>query len=373
MHLQLDASSLESTEIDLDEQAVQFDARLAADPSARADFVRLCLPLARRLAHRYRGRGEPFADLEQVARLGLVKAVDRYDPERGSFTAFAIITILGELRKHFRDRTWGLRPPRRLQDLLVQLRQAGPELTNTLSRTPTTTELADRLDITVDEVDKARQSAAGYTLPSLNATVTSPGSGTGTAERGDLIGEIDADLTAVDDRLTIKSLLDRLPERERRILVLRFYGNLTQMEIAQRCGISQMHVSRLLSKTLTWLRHAMLADTPPRWGDADEAGLGAPQLQVTMLGDGAALTVAVAGEVDRDSAGELRHAILSGLARRPQTLHLDLSGVPFIDAAGIAALVAGYQQARRGGGRLRLRGIQPHVRRVLSAAQLPFV
>jgi RNA polymerase sigma-B factor len=374
MHLQLDASSLDTTEIDLDEQAVQFDARLAADPSARADFVRLCLPLARRLAHRYRGRGEPFADLEQVARLGLVKAVDRYDPERGSFTAFAIITILGELRKHFRDRTWGLRPPRRLQDLLVQLRQAGPELTNTLSRTPSTTELADRLDITVDEVDKAMQSAAGYTLPSLNATVASPGSGTGTAERGDLIGEIDADLTAVDDRLTIKSLLDRLPERERRILVLRFYGNLTQMEIAQRCGISQMHVSRLLSKTLTWLRHAMLSDTPPHWGDVEEPAMGTPRLRVTTTpAGGGTLTVALGGEVDRDCADELRQAILNGLARRPNTLHLDMSAVPFIDAAGVSALVSGYQEARRAAVEFRLRGTQPHVRRILDVARVPYM
>jgi RNA polymerase sigma-B factor len=366
-------SEQDTAQLNLDEEAARFGERAIHDPSARAEFVELCLPLAHRLAHRYRGRGEPFADLEQVARLGLVKAVDRYDAERGSFTAFAVITILGELRKHFRDRTWGVRAPRRLQDLVVQIRHAGSDLTNTLSRAPSNTELADRLHTTTDEVDKAMLSAAGYTLLSLNAPVTSPGSGPGTAERGDLIGETDTDLAAIDDRLTIQSLLDRLPERERRILILRFYGNLTQVEIAQRCGISQMHVSRLLSKTLTWLRHAMLSDTPPHWGDVDEAGLDAPRLRVTTTpAAGGTLTVAVGGEVDRDSADELRQAILTGLARRPNTLHLDLSAVPFIDAAGIAALVSGYQEARRAAVEFRLRGAQPHVRRILSVARLPY-
>ena len=369
MHSEQDAAQL-----NLDEEAARYSERFAREPSARAEFVELCLPLAHRLAHRYRGRGEPFADLEQVARLGLVKAVDRYDAERGSFTAFAVITILGELRKHFRDRTWGVRAPRRLQDLVVQIRHAGSDLTNTLSRAPSNTELADRLHTTTDEVDKAMLSAAGYTLLSLNAPVTSPGSGTGTAERGDLIGDLDTDLTAIDDRLTITALLDRLPERERRILILRFYGNLTQVEIAQRCGISQMHVSRLLSKTLTWLRHAMLADTPPHWGDIDDTTLDTPRLRITTTpATAGTLTIAISGEVDRDSADELRQAILNGLARRPHTLHLDLSAVPFIDAAGIAALIAGYQESRRAAVELRLRGTQPHVRQILSAARLPFL
>jgi RNA polymerase sigma-B factor len=374
MHPDQDISSVDTAQVDLDVEAARYSARMAHDPSARAEFVQLCLPLAHRLAYRYRGRGEPFADLEQVARLGLIKAVDRYDAERGSFTAFTVITILGELRKYFRDRTWGVRAPRRLQDLLVQMRHAGSDLTNTLSRAPSTTELADRLHTTTDEVDEAMLSAAGYTLRSLNAPVTTHGSDQGTAERGDLIGAIDGDLARVDDRLTITSLLDRLPERERRILILRFYGNLTQAEIAQQCGISQMHVSRLLSKTLTWLRHALLADTPPRWGDLDGDVLSEPRLQViTTPQPGGRLTVAVGGEVDRDGADELRQAILDGVARRPNGLYLDLSGVPFIDAAGIAALVAGYQEARRGAVPLRVGGTQPHVRRMLAAARLPFL
>ncbi|GAA4464604.1 sigma-70 family RNA polymerase sigma factor [Phytohabitans houttuyneae] len=376
MRPELDTSTRDTAELDLDVEAARYSARVAQEPSARAEFVELCLPLAHRLAHRYRGRGEPFADLEQVARLGLLKAVDRYDVERGSFTAFTVITILGELRKHFRDRTWGVRAPRRLQDLLVQIRRADPDLTNTLSRAPTPTELADRLHTTTDEVDEAMLSGAGYNLRSLNAPVTSSdsGSGSGNTERGELIGEIDGDLAAIDDQLTIQALLNRLPERELEILILRFYGNLTQSEIAQRCDISQMHVSRLLSKTLTWLRHAMLGDSPPRWGDLDGGALSEPRLRIiTTSQPGGSLTVAVGGEVDRDSADELRQALLDGVARRPNVLHLDLSKVPFIDAAGIAALVAGNQEARRSAVQLHVRGAQPHVRRVLGTTRLPLL
>jgi RNA polymerase sigma-B factor len=146
------------------------------------------------------------------------------------------------------------------------------------------------------------------------------------------------------------------------------------VEIAQRCGISQMHVSRLLSKTLTWLRHAMLSDTPPHWGDVEEPAMGTPRLRVTTTpAGGGTLTVALGGEVDRDCAGELRQAILNGLARRPNTLHLDMSAVPFIDAAGVSALVSGYQEARRAAVEFRLRGTQPHVRRILDVARVPYM
>ncbi|GLI00562.1 hypothetical protein Pa4123_58380 [Phytohabitans aurantiacus] len=362
--------------IDLDQEAMRYGERVARAPATRAavraEFVELCLPLAHRLARRYRDRGEPFADLEQVARLGLIKAVDRYDPVRGSFTAFATVTILGELRKHFRDRTWGVRAPRRMQELIGQIRQAGSDLTNTLARAPNATELADRLHTSADEVDAALLSAESYTLLSLNSPLSGNGSGDGTAERGDLIGEVDGELAAVDDRLTLRALLDRLPERERRILVMRFYGSLTQSEIAERCGISQMHVSRLLSNTLTWLRHAMLSDTPPQWSDAHHSTLDNHRLDVTTASSGyGTLTVAIAGEIDRDNADELRRAIFDALARRPTTLLLQMATVPFIDAAGVAALAAGYQEARRSAVTVGLRGVQPHVRRVLAVARLP--
>ncbi|MGN9913091.1 sigma-70 family RNA polymerase sigma factor [Phytohabitans sp. LJ34] len=349
--------------LDLDREAQLYATRAEADPSARAEFVEACLPLARRLAQRYVGRGEPFDDLEQAARLGLVNAVDRYDPGRGSFTAFAVITMLGELRKHFRDRTWGVRAPRRLQDLLLQIRHTDADLSNAGDRA----ELADRLDTSVDEVDRAVLSAAGYTPRSLNAPITGGDSGDA-AEYGDLIGEIDADLAAVDDRLTLLTLLERLPERERQILVLRFYGDLTQVQIAERCGISQMHVSRLLSRTLTWLRHAMLSDTTPPWGA--ESPMDQPRLALTTTrARGGVVTVAVGGEVDRDSADQLRRAVLDAVASHAAEVRVDLSGVPFVDAAGVAALVACYQEATRAAVELRVRGAQPYVRRVLSLSR----
>jgi RNA polymerase sigma-B factor len=351
---------------DLDTAAERYAARAGADPTARDRFVHMCLPLARRMALRYSGRGEPLDDLEQAARLGLVKAVDRYDPGRGSFTSFAVITMLGELRKHFRDHAWAVRAPRRLQELLVQIHHTDADLSDAAHRE----DLAERLDTTIGEIDEAVLSAAGYRLKSLNTPAMNADNGDVT-EYGDLIGELDPDLTAVDDRLTLRALLDRIPERERRIVILRFYGNLTQTQIADRCGVSQMHVSRLLSQTLTWLRHAMLSDTPPRWGTTGDDPLALPRLAVTVCGRGGVLTVAVAGEVDRDSAHELRQAILHAVASHPAALHLDLSGVPFIDAAGVAALVAGYQEAARTAVDFRVRATQPHVRRVLAIARLP--
>lgn len=251
---------------DLDAAAIAYAARIAEVPEerrqeAREELVRFALPFAGRLARRYRGRGEPLEDLEQVARLGLVNAVDRYDPERGSFTAYAAITIVGEIKRHFRDRTWGVHVPRRLRDLILEVGQATAALTSELSRSPTVTELAERLDTSEEEILAALESAAGYSPASLNAPV----GGESAAEFGDLVGESDTDLESVDDRVTVSGLLGRLPWRERRILAMRFYGNQTQAEIAARFGISQMHVSRLLSRALTWLRQAMLTDAPAPW------------------------------------------------------------------------------------------------------------
>ncbi|WP_341715980.1 SigB/SigF/SigG family RNA polymerase sigma factor [Micromonospora sp. FIMYZ51] len=251
---------------DLDSAALAYAARIEGLPperrqEARDDLVRFALPFAGRLARRYRGRGEPLEDLEQVARLGLVNAVDRYDPERGSFTAYAAITIVGEIKRHFRDRTWGVHVPRRLRDLILEVGQATAALTSELSRAPTVAELSKRLETPEEEILAALESAAGYSPASLNAPV----GGESSAEFGDLVGESDIALESVDDRVTVSGLLHRLPWRERRILAMRFYGNQTQAEIAARFGISQMHVSRLLSRALTWLRQAMLADTPPPW------------------------------------------------------------------------------------------------------------
>jgi len=360
---------------DLDGAALSYAARLAEQADSerrglREQLVQLALPFAGRLARRYRGRGEPLEDLEQVARLGLVKAVDRYDPERGSFTAYAAVTITGEIKRHFRDRTWGVHVPRRLQDLTIEVSQATAVLTSELSRSPTVAELAGRLDTSEEEVLAALESAAGYTPASLNGPVGDDGP----AELGDMFGALDADLESVDDRLTVSGLLYRLPARERRILAMRFYGNHTQSDIAAEFGISQMHVSRLLSRTLTWLRQAMLTDTPPRWesggGQPDGA---APPLSARLLVDPVTgrVLVNLTGEVDRDSAAQVRTAVAQALDTSGTTdVVVDLDGVPSIDAAGIAALLTSHEAARRAAATLRLARPQPSVRRSLTIAGL---
>ncbi|SDZ45254.1 RNA polymerase sigma-B factor [Micromonospora pattaloongensis] len=359
---------------DLDGAALSYAAQIADRPAAerqalREDLVQLALPFAGRLARRYRGRGEPLEDLEQVARLGLVKAVDRYDPERGSFTAYAAVTITGEIKRHFRDRTWGVHVPRRLQDLTIEVSQATAVLTTELSRSPTVAELAARLDTSEEDILAALESAAGYTPASLNGPVGDDGP----AELGDMFGALDADLESVDDRLTVSGLLYRLPARERRILAMRFYGNYTQSDIAAEFGISQMHVSRLLSRTLTWLRQAMLTDTPPRWesgGQLDGQGL---RLSVQRCGEHPSgwVVVAVGGEVDRDTADQLREVVVDTVtAAESNDVVIDLEGVPFIDAAGIGALLASHEAARRSTTRLRVAKAQPYVRRSLTVAGL---
>ncbi len=197
---------------DLDLAATDYAAHFqTADAAERAElreaFVALCLPFAGRMARRYRGRGEALDDLEQVARLGLVKAIDRYDPRRGSFTAYAVITISGEIKRHFRDKTWGVHVPRRIQDLSLEVSHASMVLTTALSRTPTVTELAADLDVPESAVREAQESAAGYSPASLNAPVAGDESG----EFGDLLGGLDGDLESVDDKLTVS----RAPVRRR--------------------------------------------------------------------------------------------------------------------------------------------------------------
>ncbi|MBE1490230.1 SigB/SigF/SigG family RNA polymerase sigma factor [Plantactinospora soyae] len=356
---------------DLDAAALAYAARIAGLPperrqEARDDLVRFALPFAGRLARRYRGRGEPLEDLEQVARLGLVNAVDRYDPERGSFTAYAAITIVGEIKRHFRDRTWGVHVPRRLRDLILEVGQATAALTSELSRSPSVAELAARLETPEEEILAALESAAGYSPASLNAPV----GGESSAEFGDLVGESDSDLESVDDRVTVSGLLGRLPWRERRILAMRFYGNQTQAEIAARFGISQMHVSRLLSRALIWLRQAMLADTPAPWqtGGADSAGQPA-RLSVREVGD--RVVVEVTGEVDRDTAEQLRQAVVEAVSSgHPAEVAIDLTDVARLDGPALAALVAGRDAAHRTGVRWRLARAQPEVQHSLSSAGL---
>ncbi|MER7007543.1 SigB/SigF/SigG family RNA polymerase sigma factor [Dactylosporangium sp. NPDC000555] len=221
----------------------------------RDEVIEACLPTARRLARRYGGAGEPLADLVQVAALGLVKAVDGFDPARGiEFGAYATPTIAGEIKRHFRDRTWGVRLPRRLQELRLQVGHARDELTQRLGRSPTVAELAAHLSTGEEDVIEVLGSGDAYRPVSLDTPTHTAEESTTIA---DTIGGEPSEYNMVEFREALRVLVERLPEREQRILAMRFYGNLTQTEIAERVGLSQMHVSRLLAHALGFLRRRL--------------------------------------------------------------------------------------------------------------------
>ena len=224
----------------------------------RDELVELHLPLVHHLARRYRDRGEPLDDLVQVGTIGLIKAVDRFETERGvEFSTYATPTIIGEVKRHFRDKGWAIRVPRRLQELRIALAQATAELSQENRRSPTVAELAVHVGVGEDEVLEGLESAGAYSTLSLDAPEQAdPESGA----VGGSIGIDDEGLENVEHRESLRPLLSKLPPRERRILVLRFFGELTQSQIAEQVGISQMHVSRLLAKTLTQLRSDLLED-----------------------------------------------------------------------------------------------------------------
>ncbi|MFC7534020.1 SigB/SigF/SigG family RNA polymerase sigma factor [Actinoplanes sp. GCM10030250] len=220
-------------------------------PALRDQAIEAWLPLARHLANRYAGRGEPFDDLQQVAVMGLIKAVDRFDAERGfEFAGFAIPTIVGELKRHFRDRTWSIRVPRRLQELRLSITAANSTLHHTLGRSPTVADIATHLEISEEEVLEGLEGARAYNSTSLSTPANAEGSMT----LGDTLGEEDYGFALAEMRLALGPAMASLDEREQKIVSLRFYGNLTQTEIADQVGISQMHVSRLLTKALAKLR-----------------------------------------------------------------------------------------------------------------------
>ncbi len=207
--------------------------------------------LAASVAKRFARRGEPLDDLIQVANFGLVKAVERFDPEHGaSFVSFAVPTMLGEIKRHFRDRTWTAKVPRSAKELLLRLSTANEELTAELQRSPTVAEVAVRLGVTEDNVLEAMEARSVYRPASLSSL---PSDRSGPPRLESQLGVTDRDLGGVEDRLTVTRLLETLPERERRIVELRFYQDLTQSEIAAIVGISQMHVSRLLRQALSQL------------------------------------------------------------------------------------------------------------------------
>ncbi|WP_221356083.1 RNA polymerase sigma factor SigF [Streptomyces beigongshangae] len=251
-------------------------ASLPEGPERRAlreGLVRDWLPMANRIAMRYRGRGESVEDLVQVAALGLVKAVDRYDPERGNaFESYAIPTITGEIKRHFRDHMWVLHVPRRVQDLRNRVRAAAKELGQTTQgRRPTVAEIAAHAGMSEDDVRAGFEALDSFTALSLDAEL--PGSDDGYA-LGDALGESDTGFDLVVDREAVKPCIAALPERERTILYLRFFRGMTQGRIAEHLGISQMHVSRLLSGCCARVRDEALADPDPEPGAGSGSGSG---------------------------------------------------------------------------------------------------
>ncbi|XUL85976.1 SigB/SigF/SigG family RNA polymerase sigma factor [Streptomyces galilaeus] len=225
----------------------------------RDELVRAWLPMADRIAGRYRGKGEPVEDLRQVAALGLVKAVDGYDPDRGhAFESYAVPTVTGEIKRHFRDHMWALHVPRRIQELRNRVRVALQELSATgAERRPGIAEIAAYTQLSEEDVRAGLEALDSYAALSLDAE--SPGEDA-TVSLADLLGEWDAGFDLVVDREAVKPALRTLPERERTILYLRFFRGMTQSRIAEQLGVSQMHVSRLISNSCATVRKKVLAD-----------------------------------------------------------------------------------------------------------------
>lgn len=228
----------------------------SARERSRADIIDRCLPLADHVARRFIDRGEPFDDLRQAACVGLVHAVDRFDPTRGgSFLAFAVPTVVGEVRKHFRDTTWAMRVPRRLKDNVALLSRASDELSQRLGRSPRPSEIAAYLGVPKAEVVETFLARSAYQARSLDS-----GRDDDTPPIAETHGSDDEWIGRIDEFVTLRPAIRSLPERERRILALRFVEGMSQTEIAAAVGISQMHVSRLLTRSLSVLREQLSTD-----------------------------------------------------------------------------------------------------------------
>ena len=222
------------------------------DMAARDQLIVNHLNLVRFLAAKFANRGEPLDDLVQVGTIGLIKAIDRFEPERGlEFTTYATPTILGEIKRHFRDKGWSVRVPRRLQELSAKVNQANEALTQCNQRTPSVEEIANYLDVSVDEVLEAMESSEAY----ASVPLESPGSGDDDAPSIiDRFGAVDTDLASLDDKMVLSGALAKLEPNERALVEMRFVEGLTQSQIAERMGMSQVQVSRLLHKTLERMR-----------------------------------------------------------------------------------------------------------------------
>jgi RNA polymerase sigma-B factor len=232
------------------------------DRSARDELVERFLPLARKLARRYSGAREPFEDLLQVASLGLVKAVDRFDSSRGTaFSSFAVPTILGELKRYFRDLGWAVHVPRGAQERAVKVEEAQQQLSARSGRAPTVTEMAEYLEFSIEEVLEALETSRAHHASSLDAPYDDGDGESGTVV--DAFGSEDPDLRLADERVTVGEAARQLSEREREVLALRFVHDLTQTQIADRIGVSQMQVSRILRRSIAQLSELTELDSSP--------------------------------------------------------------------------------------------------------------
>ena len=243
-----------------DAEVVDLFTAWAAAPAEEAEALRdeiatRMMPLARNVARRFAGRGEDFDDLHQVACVGLLHAIDRFDPARGSdFVAFAVPTVMGEVRRYFRDHAWVAHVPRRLKDLTVAINKTVDGLAQRLGRSPTASELAAAIGVDTADVIEALAAGSAYQPASLDTPLDADGS---TSTLADTLGGDDMELGRSETYLALRPLLDRLPARERQILILRFFKDKTQAEIAHEVGISQVHVSRLLTRTLAEIRSGL--------------------------------------------------------------------------------------------------------------------
>ncbi|HEY3264709.1 MAG TPA: SigB/SigF/SigG family RNA polymerase sigma factor [Actinomycetota bacterium] len=235
------------------ERTAELFSRLPDDAGAREELVRMYQPLAEYLARKFAGRGEAVEDLIQVASIGLLNAIDRFDMDREvQFPTYAAVTIVGELKRHFRDKGWSVRVPRRLQEVGLRVNRVLGELWQELGRSPTVGEIARKLELPQEQILEAMEAMQAYSTTSLDAPIGEDG-----LTHGELLPQEDESLELLEAWASVGPMLRELPPRERRILYLRFFKGLTQTEIAEQIGISQMHVSRLLSQTLAQLRGAI--------------------------------------------------------------------------------------------------------------------
>jgi RNA polymerase sigma-B factor len=240
---------LDSSEAEADQLAAAHRRYAATrDPALRAELVRSYANLVRATAKRFEGRGEGLEDLQQIAFVGFLEALDRFDPTRGSpFVTYAVPTMLGQLKRHFRDRRWRVHVPRTVQDRYLEIRTARDDLTQRLGRVPSLTDLAAAVGLEVDQVVEALEAGDTFAMTSLEALANG-------SDKSAWSGRAEAGYREVDNRLYVQSLVSRLPDQQRRVLALRFAGELTQAEIGRRIGASQMQISRLLSRSLGVLR-----------------------------------------------------------------------------------------------------------------------